>query len=211
MLGTQTITNGQKSSRVLFSPTAHAIQDLASKGQDKRDKDAAKQHLHEADRLIKQDHFDLARREVEKAQKLDSTNQYITAFFERITYFENQKRKGATVSSKETRGQDQAFKPDPPQLVIPLAAEPVLQKQSAPVARPSLPSHREAKIKMGGRVAKEVVERRKLLKSSLSTIEWLRNFLLFLTNKDRKKLSTNLKDKPRFSSFYCLTENSLRH
>lgn len=58
-----------------------------------KDKDAAKQCLILADKFLKESSFDQARTEVAKAQKLDPTNPYAYAFLDRISYFEEQKKK----------------------------------------------------------------------------------------------------------------------
>lgn len=60
-----------------------------------KDKDAAKQCLILADKLLKESNFAEARTEVAKAQKLDPTNPYAYAFLDRISYFEEQKKKEA--------------------------------------------------------------------------------------------------------------------
>lgn len=60
-----------------------------------KDKDAAKQCLILADKLLKESNFADARSEVAKAQKLDPTNPYAYAFLDRISYFEEQKKKEA--------------------------------------------------------------------------------------------------------------------
>jgi hypothetical protein len=60
-----------------------------------KDKDAAKQCLILADKLLKESNFGEARSEVAKAQKLDPTNPYAYAFLDRISYFEEQKKKEA--------------------------------------------------------------------------------------------------------------------
>ncbi|MEX1137839.1 MAG: hypothetical protein WEB33_03000 [Bacteroidota bacterium] len=58
-----------------------------------KDKDAAKQCLILADKFLKESSFAEARGEVAKAQKLDPTNPYAYAFLDRISYFEEQKKK----------------------------------------------------------------------------------------------------------------------
>ncbi|MGB2869700.1 MAG: response regulator [Bacteroidota bacterium] len=61
----------------------------------KQNKEAAKQALLLADRHVKEGDFLRAKTEVEKAQKLDPSNPYVTAFLDRIAYFEALKKKEA--------------------------------------------------------------------------------------------------------------------
>lgn len=55
-----------------------------------KDKDASRQFLLEADKLLKESQFDLARKQLEKAKELDPSNPYIYAFQDRI---EEQRRR----------------------------------------------------------------------------------------------------------------------
>lgn len=52
---------------------------------------AARQCLMAADKFIKDSQFLEAKKEIEKAKKLDPTNLYISAFIDRINYFEKEK------------------------------------------------------------------------------------------------------------------------
>ncbi|MBI4428531.1 MAG: response regulator [Ignavibacteriales bacterium] len=84
-------TKHNKKAAVSLPPgKEHTAQDLALI---KQNKEAAKQCLLVADRLIKEGDFEKARIEVEKAQKLDPAHPYISAFLDRINYFEEQKKK----------------------------------------------------------------------------------------------------------------------
>jgi len=60
-----------------------------------QNKESAKQSLLAADRFVKEGNFEQAKIEVEKAQKLDSSNPYIQAFLDRIAYFETLQKKNA--------------------------------------------------------------------------------------------------------------------
>lgn len=77
-----------------------------------KDKDAAKQCLILADKLLKESNFGEARSEVAKAQKLDPTNPYAYAFLDRISYFEEQKKKEAP--PKEPPAQQKTESPPAP-------------------------------------------------------------------------------------------------
>lgn len=55
-------------------------------------KEAARKCLIAADALIKESRFDEARREIDKAKKLDSSNPYIYAFEDRIKHFQELKK-----------------------------------------------------------------------------------------------------------------------
>ncbi len=58
-------------------------------------KDAARQCLLLADKLLKELNFKACREQLQKAKQLDPTNPYIYAFEDRITYFEQQQKKKA--------------------------------------------------------------------------------------------------------------------
>ncbi|MDD8018014.1 MAG: hypothetical protein PHP42_06545, partial [Bacteroidota bacterium] len=60
--------------------------------QENLNKSAARQCLVAADKFIKESHFTEARKEIERAKTLDPSNVYITAFIDRITHFEKEKK-----------------------------------------------------------------------------------------------------------------------
>lgn len=128
----------------------------------KLNKEAAKQCLLVADRFIKDGDFEKARVEVERAQKLDPTHPYITAFLDRISYFEEEKKKNAPPkveppAKKEIapwpewrdRGipppASQVSAPTPPPSqpmppVVPAAQKPATQQATAPPVTDSTPA-----------------------------------------------------------------------
>lgn len=64
-------------------------------------KDAARQCLLQADKLLKELNFKLCREQLQKAKELDPTNPYIYAFEDRIVYFEQlEKKKSETKVAK---------------------------------------------------------------------------------------------------------------
>lgn len=83
-----------------------------------QDKDAARQCLMLADKFLKESDFEKARQEVAKAQKLDPTNAYAYAFLDRISYFEEQRKKSAPPPppppAKAEKDPQPAPKPVPP-------------------------------------------------------------------------------------------------
>lgn len=56
-------------------------------------KDAARQCLLQADKLLKESNFKLCKEQLQKAKELDPTNPYIYAFEDRIVHFEQQEKK----------------------------------------------------------------------------------------------------------------------
>ncbi|MEX2117192.1 MAG: response regulator [Bacteroidota bacterium] len=93
-----------------------------------KDKDAAKMCLVLADKFLKESSFVQARAEVAKAQKLDPTNPYAYAFLDRITYFEEQKKKEAP--------SPEAAAPPVPQEIEPPRVEPKGTQVSPPPKQP---------------------------------------------------------------------------
>ncbi|MGH9426621.1 MAG: hypothetical protein ACRD2L_10025, partial [Terriglobia bacterium] len=94
----------------------------------KQNKEAAKHCLLLADRFIKEGDFEKARVEVERAQKLDPTHPYITAFLDRISYFEDEKKKNAPKVEPPATKEAVPPKVEPPKTGVP-----------APVSQPSPP------------------------------------------------------------------------
>ncbi|MEK7748523.1 MAG: hypothetical protein AAB269_00535 [Bacteroidota bacterium] len=132
----------------------HIAQDSA---QVKQNKEAAKTCLLAADKFIKEGDFEKARVEVERAQKLDPTHPYITAFLDRISYFEDEKKKNAPkvepLAKKEpdppphvtTPKPANPAAPTPPQTqplppVVPTAQKLAPQQAAAPPVMPSTPA-----------------------------------------------------------------------
>lgn len=92
----------------------------AEKANPSKDKDAARQFLLEADKLLKESQFDLARKQLEKAKELDPSNPYIYAFQDRIGYFEEQRKKEAAAKPPVVpKPQPLVMKEPPKQAVTP--------------------------------------------------------------------------------------------
>lgn len=75
-------------------------------------KEAARQCLVLADKFIREENYERARQEVERAQKFDPTNVYIYAFRDRIAHFEDIKKKSAPTPTGEVISQPTASVPD---------------------------------------------------------------------------------------------------
>lgn len=97
-----------------------------SQNQNKLD---ARQCLLEADKHIKDSEFAEAKKQIEKARVLDPTNVYVTAFIDRINYFEQQKK--AEIIKKEKESQSALEIPPQPQAAPnkPVVGQTVLPKQ----------------------------------------------------------------------------------
>ncbi|MBI3004176.1 MAG: response regulator [Ignavibacteriales bacterium] len=134
----------------------------------KQNKEAAKQCLLVADRLIKEADFEKARIEVERAQKLDPSHPYISAFLDRIAYFEEQKKKNqpspppvVVAPKQETPGLPVAQVAPPPKSPSPpppVSAPTTVQKSQAAPPPPPSPT------------PKKPVDTAKILESLKSTI-----------------------------------------
>jgi len=106
---------------------------------------AARQCLLEADRLIKESRFADAKSAIEKARALDPSNFYISAFIDRIAYFEKEKKSDGkdtlhTQAPKAPQAQSAEPVPKPHQ---PTVAPQQPQKQQATVqqAKQTTPVH----------------------------------------------------------------------
>jgi CheY-like chemotaxis protein len=75
-----------------------------------QNKAAAKQCMLKADQFIKELHFTEAKAEIHKAKSLDPSNMYISAFIDRINYFEEQKK--ADIAKKKESLEAENKKPD---------------------------------------------------------------------------------------------------
>ncbi len=89
-------------------------------------KDAARQCLLLADKLLKELNFKACREQLQKAKELDPTNPYIYAFEDRISYFEQQEKKKA---------ESKVAKP----VVMQNVQEAIAKGQVRPHAAPSTP------------------------------------------------------------------------
>lgn len=106
-----------------------------SASQTNQNKLDARQCLLAADKFIKDMQFVEAKKQIEKARSLDPTNIYISAFIDRINYFEQQKKTDQENKSKAAP----APKSTPPK---PAEAEPVVTAKPSPppVAAPPPPA-----------------------------------------------------------------------
>lgn len=103
---------------------------------------AARQCLLEADRLIKESRFADAKSAIEKAKALDPSNFYISAFIDRIAYFEKEKKSDGkdtlhTQAPKAPQAQSAEPVPKPHQ---PTVAPQQPQKQQATVQQVKQPT-----------------------------------------------------------------------
>ncbi len=144
-----------------MNPKAINTAKTATKVVSPKDKEAAKQCLILADKFLKEGDFEKARQEVSKAQKLDPSNPYAYAFLDRISHFEDQKKKDAPPQADPAPAPPPVAKPQPPppKQEAPKAAPPAPPKQEAPKPPPPLTPPPKPKAEEEKKAPESVVQK----------------------------------------------------